>query len=52
MKHVIRAHVPGAALAGVLGQQPACSVCALKGLFSPRNRDMHGAFKTHVRKHG
>lgn len=28
------------ALAEALGQLLACSVCALKGLFSPKNRDL------------
>lgn len=30
MKYIIRAHVPGVALAEVLGQPPACPVSALR----------------------
>lgn len=45
MKHIIRAHISGAALAEVLGQLRACLVRALRGLFSSRNTDMSGALQ-------
>lgn len=45
MKYIIRAHVPGMALAEVLGQPLACPAGALKGFFPPRKGGLHGALQ-------